>query len=991
MNEFQQRPSKEPESSKSIITVPLNYTYYIKPENVLFESLVESQWRVEPSSTATSNPLFQTLPTGSLIYDNLSQLRRIVNQINESYASFGIMTIMNEYRTIDSKLTVSIIGNHAVQTEMNDIRLLIFKSFYEVNMRKISISYTKSNYCFNSLGQFKNEFLSFLTSLSTYNECSIYIVASDEQAKFDLVILGTQDQSNVTENKIRLFIDKMNPQLYCDYLEIDSLSLLPLIGGIEFTNFKRIIKQTNCHIYLPNLIPEIYYSNSLSKETGKPKLYITGLKTFVLLTKTMLATIVQKIAKVPFISQLSVMPIKRESLILFHKDHEFLKNIMFETGCFISIPPLGYGSKDGHGDIISFQGNSIEEVEMATDKFMSLMSCFYSAKYQLNTAKSSSTTDINKLLTFTDQLSFNSDTIVSLSKFNDDWVFQVIGRSSNIKIANQSLTHFASFIEEEQISSSVQYQIELPNKEKEFIVGKKNGKIIKIMNMSSVSIKLLPFSDYSFIVEISCNDVPDSATGLNLFEDELPTMLTFNVPESFHRQIIGVGGQTVQSIMRKFNVFIKFSNSFELNEKNLEDLNPGQSANFQQSFIRKNNVVIKCPSKNKSQIPLAKLELEKLVDKVINNNYYCSVFKLTSTQWNLLTSSQFNMNFNVNRKKPTNFITELEKLTNTYIKFPKLDQVQNDQAYVDLEIYGIENNSNTCCTELVKFLPYEYKLTVSDEPGLLKDLVQISRNSQPLMSRDLSKLELDFLNSIVTPLKMLYNVELEMNQGSQSIILKYYPESFGITSSPVATHGTPNTFSGRLSKSAQQDIVQKEEFQQIIQSLNKFLNDYKMNITSKEVKECEVNSGNKETILKLTEKENLMTAVSNSKFKFNNQFIPSSSVSASTSASASAGFNLLQKSFEPRLDFVNASQQQEIIPSLTQLNGSQFHLNQNLFQQSSKFTPNFLPQQMQVSQSQKQPNSQQGLVFNTGVFSSASDFNFWGAAGAGNPAGSRWN
>ncbi len=97
-------------------------------------------------------------------------------------------------------------------------------------------------------------------------------------------------------------------------------------------------------------------------------------------------------------------------------------------------------------------------------------------------------------------------------------------------MASNQLTQFANYIGGEVIKSSVQYQIELPLKEKDFIAGKKNGKIIKIMNMSSVLIKLLPFTDYNFIVELSCIDLLDSVSALVLFEDELPTTQTFNVP-----------------------------------------------------------------------------------------------------------------------------------------------------------------------------------------------------------------------------------------------------------------------------------------------------------------------------------------------------------------------------------------------------------------------------------------------------------------------------
>ncbi|OWB75131.1 hypothetical protein B5S31_g4989 [[Candida] boidinii] len=320
------------------------------------------------------------------------------------------------------------------------------------------------------------------------------------------------------------------------------------------------------------------------------------------------------------------------------------------------------------------------------------------------------------------------------------------------------------------------------------------------MNMSSVNIKILPFNDYSLIIKINCNNLIDSILGLGLFEDELPKILTFNVPESFHRQIIGVGGQTIQTIMRKFNVFIKFSNSFELNENsnnnnNDENSNNNNSqqllnySNFQQSFIRKNNVVIKCPSKNKDQIILAKLELERLVDKVININYNRSKLKLLNSQWKLLNNGLSNLEYYINKKKPTNFITELEKYTNTFIKFPLIDDIEFNQLFINLEIFGVDNNSKNCCNELFKLLPYEYKISIDLNDKITNEkLIKISKflkNFKNILDdsiddsiNDEDEVSINFLNNIIIPLKLMYNVELLIDEDNSNIRLFYFTDSF---------------------------------------------------------------------------------------------------------------------------------------------------------------------------------------------------------------------
>lgn len=866
---------------KLVLSFSLPYQYFIKPFNVHREFLIPSDWRVNSYSNlnlnlntlnlSNNNNVFDTsklnnivnspnpnlanndsFNDNSLIFDNLKNLGLVVNQLNESYASFGIIIILNEFRISDYKITISIIGTNRLKKEMLDIRLQILQNFSQISKSMIVLDPVKNKHCFNMDNEhdLKMELISFISSVSSFNKCSIYIEKSDNFA-FSISIIGYRDQVKVTENKINLFIDDMNPQFYSDYLELSSVSILPLICGTDLFTLKRIIKETNCNIYLPNLLPNLYYNNSLEVELGNPKIFLAGLRSEVLLAKKCLSDMILKYTKTPFIKQLSLMPIKREFLILDQitkNGGDYFDNLMFHTSCYISMPSLGSKNSNtstitannnnnnnsnpntGIGDKINFQGNSIEEVELAINEFVNQISTYYSEKVEFTIKNNDHRVDINKLLNFNDSLAFNSNCFITCSKIDNKYTFQILGNSSNVKVATNCLSQFNSYIGETLKSQFVKFQIELPNNEKDFIAGKKNGKIIKIINMSSVSIKLLPFTDQNFVVEISGNDLMDSILGLGLFEDELPTIYNFNVPESFHRQIIGVGGQTIQIIMRKFNVFVKFSNSFELSDKTLDSQHSLQSTNFQQSFIRKNNVIIKCPSKNKFEIPLAKIELENLVNKVKRNSYSCSVVKLTIQQWKLITSSEFNILYNINRKKPTNFITELEKKTNTFIDYPSLDSISNNLNFITIKIYGIENNSKLCCLELKKIIPYSYEFKLQKDTKCL-DLLHVLKLDKLLLfqSDQLSPLQLNFLNNIVVPMKLLYNIELQVKIGEQydSIIVNYYPHSFGFKLNVT----TPE----RLSEQSQLQVIYSNSFSQITGGMNKFLNDWSFRMISSEI------------------------------------------------------------------------------------------------------------------------------------------------------------
>lgn len=39
--------------------------------------------------------------------------------------------------------------------------------------------------------------------------------------------------------------------------------------------------------------------------------------------------------------------------------------------------------------------------------------------------------------------------------------------------------------------------------------------------------------------------------GLGMLQEELPAEISFHLPESYHKRIIGVGGKNIQRIMKK--------------------------------------------------------------------------------------------------------------------------------------------------------------------------------------------------------------------------------------------------------------------------------------------------------------------------------------------------------------------------------------------------------------------------------------------------------
>lgn len=145
------------------------------------------------------------------------------------------------------------------------------------------------------------------------------------------------------------------------------------------------------------------------------------------------------------------------------------------------------------------------------------------------------------------------------------------------------------------------FDVELANDQREFISGKKNGKINKIMKTCGVKIRFLPFSEYNFVIEVSSTNFAKALDGLTLMQDELPAEISFAVPEVYHRRIIGVGGKNIQRIMKKYGVYVKFSGAEEF-------------ASLGGYYSNEDNVVARTPMKNQINLDNLKHAVMELIN-----------------------------------------------------------------------------------------------------------------------------------------------------------------------------------------------------------------------------------------------------------------------------------------------------------------------------------------------------------------------------------------
>jgi hypothetical protein len=209
----------------------------------------------------------------------------------------------------------------------------------------------------------------------------------------------------------------------------------------------------------------------------------------------------------------------------------------------------------------------------------------------------------------------NSSADVSFDKLT----FSINGSDDAVKAA-MMVIYQIPFVKRTPYQMRV--KIELANEHKEFVSGKKNGKINKIMGQSeyfvdetvvstnqfagNVQIIFDGFNEYNFYIDVCGNQYDATRNGLDLVEQEMPASISFHVPDQYHKRIIGIGGQHIQRIMKKYSVFVKFSNAMDRGGIGKDD-----------DDIKVDNVICRTPARNAQSLDLVKQEIMDMVEKAV--------------------------------------------------------------------------------------------------------------------------------------------------------------------------------------------------------------------------------------------------------------------------------------------------------------------------------------------------------------------------------------
>ncbi|KAF2245547.1 hypothetical protein BU26DRAFT_521973 [Trematosphaeria pertusa] len=450
-------------------------------------------------------------------------------------------------------------------------------------------------------------------------------------------IYGDMETMEHAKTRVLIMIDQILKR-YVDTMKLE-LTMHTLICGRGRKNIKLIESATGTAIYFPPPFPRLFgYTPPGATRRPDDLIYITGESSeCILRAKQRLHDLVMS-TKV-FVKPVMVTDTKLDAILLERLDK--VRKIIENNGSYILLPPLGM-----QRGVVRVQGTDVLHVERTVRELMALAGQFYSASWFIThpdpQQRPPTSIDIRAMLS---DICINSGAEISFEKLN----FHIYGSDDAVKAAMMVINNIP-FVKKSQYNMSV--KIELANEHKEFVSGKKNGKINKIMSHSSVQIVFDGFNEYNFYIVVRGAQYEATKSGLDLVEQEMPAAISFHVPDQYHKRIIGIGGQHIQRIMKKYSVFVKFSNAMDRGGFGKEE-----------DDIKVDNVICRTPARNAQNLDLVKQEIMDMVEKADAE----------------FVSETININRLYHRELLARLdkIEELEKKFNCKITFPSTEEASD--------------------------------------------------------------------------------------------------------------------------------------------------------------------------------------------------------------------------------------------------------------------------------------------------------------------------
>lgn len=779
----------------NLVILSLEYTYLVTSLVGQYESNC-GLWQGQLEWSRALIPytiLSKQCPDSMRIIDNLGRLRDTVLKLNHNGMDSTNHVKLVEPQLNNQLVTVSINGN---ETFVNNSRTELLRAYRPVGYKRIALA----------PGELKAVGPNFLQRLNgVAAKCQVEYVVSSENTTFKgdaapsdtawVYLLGSTDSLNCAEAETRILIDTMLNGCFIDRVRVP-LSMIPSLGGANLANFTELARELNINIHLPSLMPQVYNSQLL-ESNGDMSIWVTLQRVpEIILTKNILADLIAVVdprSTLLYTQEIEMPRDKLDLISLYHQNAVLA--LMFKHGTYIQLPSLG----EAANNVVVVQGQTKDAVH-ATAQEVSALSCdFYNLHVRFLRGPVSADFEyylINLInLKKTCILTYNEHGMSIVGNKNEIHLLL-----SELVSELQNSVFFTQFVNESDTKFQITVSMELSNDQKEFLSGKKNGKIVKILNQLGhvPTIKFKYLNNYNFLINLSIRvgaGIKDKQIlsvfdllikTINLIELELPAEMQFNIPEVFHKSIIGNGGSIIQSIMKKYNVFIKFSSDSHNARSPRKDVPSAERILY--SLRRNNNVLIKCPTKNLRNIALVKYEIDQLVAQCCQHNtlslngilvtYNTVEFRLLKSHYLMLIRTN---NYNLR------FINDLEAEFGTFIDFPTSLSAFEGRSSLVFAIKGNDTRARQCGEKLASLLPKLYEFQIPYCPGKFDEL--LSEHNQ------------EFREKVIIPFRLLLGIELVAHTTSgpdtashQLILSSYNDEKLAEAVGQMTHHLRDNRF-----------------------------------------------------------------------------------------------------------------------------------------------------------------------------------------------------
>lgn len=255
---------------------------------------------------------------------------------------------------------------------------------------------------------------------------------------------------------------------------------------------------------------------------------------------------------------------------------------------------------------------------------------------------------------------------------------------------------------------------------KDFITGKKNGKLNKITKSCGVNIDLQDRDENTLLVLITGGSYIKTYEAFLQFKDEMPAEYEFFVSDIHHKRIIGVGGKNIQGIMKNYGVYVKFLSA--------EEFTPLGGLVDQDK-----NVLARTPAKNASNLI----------------NLYRAVLDTVDPREKSFAASVLSIPRRYHRILSCEYRRAVEDATRTTIIFPS-----TESGSEKILIRGLDTDIKLASDQLMKYTPQEYRFKVASCEKL--DKLEGNPEYRQLVEKLIAIFDLKISHSVVENESIFY-------------------------------------------------------------------------------------------------------------------------------------------------------------------------------------------------------------------------------------------